>query len=80
MLIEGIGKALEQLVAVFPVVGKVGDQGRQPLAFAQLIKPMTPPGTVVEQPVQVGAGDTATSRGCAPPAETWLGADWLEIA
>ena len=79
MLLEGIGKALEQLVAVFPVVGQVGDQGRQPLAFAQLIEPMTPPGTVVEKSVQVGAGDTATSRCCAPPAETWLVADWLEI-
>ena len=78
MLLEGIGKALEQLVAVFPVVGKVGDQGRQPLAFAQLIEPMTTPRTVVEKSMQVSAGDAATSRCCAPPAETWIVAERLE--
>ena len=60
MLLEGIGQAFEQLMAVLTMVRQVGGQVRQPLAFAQLIQPMTPPGAVVEKTMQISAGDGPT--------------------
>ena len=78
MLLEGIGQAFEQPMAVVAMVGQVGGQGRQSLAFPQLIQPMTPPGSVVEKSMQVRAGDATPSWRGAPPAETRLMAERLQ--
>lgn len=72
MLFEGIGESVEQLVTVVAVVGPIRGQGLQLPAPAQLIQPVTSPGSVVEQSMQIAAGDASTATGGHPPAQAGL--------
>ena len=78
MLLEGIGKAIEQQITVGAVVlGIVGQRLQSPL-LAKPVEPGPSPGAVVEQPVQIRAHHARPLRAGSPPTQTRVAAQGLK--
>ena len=72
MLLEGIGEAIEQSIALTAVVRLLFAQHRQPFAYPQLVEPAPPPRTALKDAMEIGAGHALLH-----PAQSFIGAERL---
>lgn len=78
MLLERVGKPVEQQVTMIAVMGTIDVQCCKTAAPPQLVEPVTPPRAVVEQAMQIAADDRTALRPRTPPAEDIVLQQWLQ--
>ena len=76
MLLEGIGEPIQQLITVRGVMGAIDGQSGHSLPAAEVIEPVSAPGTVVEQAMEITPGDDASIDSFLPPTQVGLLHQW----